>query len=164
MKYKEEMRDLFSVPDEYFLAHCISADFGMGKGIVVEFNKRFDMKRKLQKTYPDYLNQWTHRKMIGDCIQQDRVFNLITKERYYQKPTYKSLTIALKEMKDLCKKLKINYINRKGNKDAKAGNYNNALKKTKSPTSRLESFTMRQYPYKALAVLGSCLLAASLAQ
>ena len=38
-----------------------------------------------------------------------------------------------KEMKDLCKKLKINYINRKDNKDAKAGNYNNALKKTKSP-------------------------------
>ena len=38
-----------------------------------------------------------------------------------------------KEMKDLCKKMKINYIDRKDNKDAKAGNYNNALKKTKSP-------------------------------
>ena len=38
-----------------------------------------------------------------------------------------------KEMKDLCKKMKINYIDRKDNKNAKAGNYNNALKKTKSP-------------------------------
>ena len=38
-----------------------------------------------------------------------------------------------KEMKDLCRKMKINYLDRKDNKDAKAGNYNNALKKTKSP-------------------------------
>lgn len=38
-----------------------------------------------------------------------------------------------KEMKELCKKHKIGYINRKDNKNAKAGNYNNALKKTKSP-------------------------------
>ena len=47
MKYSEEIKDLFSVGDEYYLAHCISADFGMGKGIVIEFNKRFDMKKKL---------------------------------------------------------------------------------------------------------------------
>ena len=47
MIYKEEYRDLFTVPEDYYLAHCISADFGMGKGIVVEFNKQFDMKNKL---------------------------------------------------------------------------------------------------------------------
>ena len=110
MTYKEEVRDLFSVPDDYYLAHCISADFGMGKGIVVEFNKRFDMKQKLQTKYPDYLNQWTHKKMIGDCILEDRVFNLITKERYFQKPTYMSLTIALEKMKELCKELHVSKI------------------------------------------------------
>ena len=44
MKYSEERKDLFSVQDEYYLAHCISADFGMGKGIVVEFNKRYNKK------------------------------------------------------------------------------------------------------------------------
>lgn len=44
MIYKEEVKDLFTVTEDYYLAHCISADFGMGKGIVVEFNKRFDMK------------------------------------------------------------------------------------------------------------------------
>ena len=48
MTYREDRKDLFKVPEDYYLAHCISADFGMGKGIVVEFNKRFDMKRKLQ--------------------------------------------------------------------------------------------------------------------
>lgn len=52
MVYKEEVRDLFSVSDEYSLAHCISADFGMGKGIVVEFNKRFDMKKQTAGKIP----------------------------------------------------------------------------------------------------------------
>lgn len=45
MQYKEEIRDLFSVSEDYYLAHCISADFGMGKGIAIEFNKNFDMKK-----------------------------------------------------------------------------------------------------------------------
>ena len=55
MIYKEEIRDLFSVPEDYYLAHCISADFGMGKGIVVEFNNRFNMKQILQMKYPEWL-------------------------------------------------------------------------------------------------------------
>ncbi|WP_143322734.1 macro domain-containing protein [Clostridium sp. HBUAS56010] len=110
MNLKEEKRDLFSVSEDYYLAHCIGADFGMGKGIVVEFNKRFNMKHILQRSYPDYLNQWTHTQRIGDCILQGRVFNLITKERYYQKPTYRSLANALIEMRDLCCKYHIDKI------------------------------------------------------
>ena len=38
-----------------------------------------------------------------------------------------------KEMEELCTKYKIGYITRNNNKDAKAGNYNNALKLTSSP-------------------------------
>ncbi len=62
--------------------------------------------------------------------------NHIKKMKY---PDKKKLHIYMcddgrrKEMKELCKKMKINYIDRIDNKDAKAGNYNNALKKTKSP-------------------------------
>ncbi|MBQ1551363.1 MAG: cellulase family glycosylhydrolase [Bacilli bacterium] len=37
------------------------------------------------------------------------------------------------EIKDLCKKLKIKYLARDNNIDAKAGNYNNAIKNTNSP-------------------------------
>lgn len=51
MEYKEEKKDLFDVSDDYFLAHCISADFGMGKGIAVEFNKRFNLKNELMREY-----------------------------------------------------------------------------------------------------------------
>ena len=99
MNYREETMDLFSVPDEYYLAHCISADFGMGKGIVVEFNRRFDMKNLLQRRYPDYVNNWHRWKQTFDCILEGRVFNLITKERYYDKPTYASVAGALYCMK-----------------------------------------------------------------
>lgn len=102
MIYKEEVRDLFSVSEDYYLAHCISADFGMGKGIVVEFNKRFDMKRKLQSKYPDYLNQYTHKRIGGDCLLEGKVFNLITKERYFHKPTIITMRLALEKMKQIC--------------------------------------------------------------
>ena len=110
MIYREEVRNLFSVPDDYYLAHCISADFGMGKGIVVEFNKRFDMKRILQTKYPDYVNQFHRQKRLSDCILECRVFNLITKERYFEKPTYNTLTGALCKMKALCRSENIHKI------------------------------------------------------
>lgn len=98
MRYKEQKKDLFSVDSNYYLAHCISADFGMGKGIVVEFNKRFDMKNKLKQLYPNYLQTWTN----GDCLKEGKVFNLITKERYYDKPTLMTFKNALIKLKETC--------------------------------------------------------------
>lgn len=95
-------KDLFTVPAGYALAHCISADFGMGKGIVVEFNKRFDMKNKIKAAYPDYLQRWKSEKMEGDCIRIGSVLNLITKERYWGKPTYDSIAAALRVMREVC--------------------------------------------------------------
>ena len=74
----------------------------MGKGIVVEFNRRFDMKNKLRAHYPDYLDQWQREKKRSGCILAGRVFNLITKERYFQKPTYETMRGALECMKALC--------------------------------------------------------------
>lgn len=110
MIYKEEKRDLFSVPDDYYLAHCISADFKMGAGIAVEFNKRFDMKNILQTKHSDYIGMWHHYKFIGDCLEEGRVLNLITKERYYQKPTYASMESALIQMLYCCEELNIKKI------------------------------------------------------
>lgn len=109
MIYKEEYRDLFTVPKDYYLAHCISADFGMGKGIVVEFNKRFDMKNKLQEKYPNFVNDFHHYKYGGMALIEGRVINLVTKERYWQKPTYETLRQALNVAKlrlpNDCKKI-----------------------------------------------------------
>jgi O-acetyl-ADP-ribose deacetylase (regulator of RNase III) len=104
MTYREEKRDLFSVPDDYYLAQCISADFGMGMGIAVEFNKRFDMKSKLVSRYTDWLRYWDMtEEQQGTCLLEGRVFNLITKRNYWQKPTYITMTGALQAMAILAK-------------------------------------------------------------
>lgn len=110
MTYKEEKQDLFSVSDDYYLAHCISADFGMGKGIVVEFNKRFNIKQNLQLKYPDYLKWYTSARLGGDCILEGKVLNLITKERYFQKPSIITMRIALQKMKQICTESRINKV------------------------------------------------------
>lgn len=103
MFYKEEYKDLFSVSNDYYLAHCISGDFAFGKGIVVEINKRFNMKKKLKEEFPNFIEEYMHYYRIkGECILIDRVLNLVTKERYYQKPTYESISQALEMMKRVC--------------------------------------------------------------
>lgn len=103
MIYNEKVMDLFSVSDDYYFAQCISADFAMGKGIAVEFNNRFNVKVHLKQRYADYLYIYNYEQRIGDCILDGRVLNLITKERYYQKPTYNSITIALLTMSSICR-------------------------------------------------------------
>ena len=55
MIYKEENRDLFEVPSDYYLAHCISADYALGAGIAVEFVKRFDMRTRLCEKKPNFV-------------------------------------------------------------------------------------------------------------
>lgn len=94
MVYKEEKRDLFTVDESYYLAHCISADFALGAGIAVEFDRRFDCKNKLNKMW----RSWTNR--VGYTFLTDRVFNLVTKEKYWQKPTLSTMKSALRNMKN----------------------------------------------------------------
>ena len=100
--YRERAQDLFEGTEGYCLAHCISADFSMSRGIVTQFNKRFGLGKKLRAAYPDYLEQWRQSGRTFDCLPVDRVLNLVTKEKYSQKPTYASLQGALNEMKRLC--------------------------------------------------------------
>lgn len=91
MKYSEIKFDLFKVDSLYYLVHCISADYELGKGIAVQFEKRFNLRLELfrigSQTYPD-------------CIQIDRVFNLVTKKKYSGKPTYKTLIASLQMLKE----------------------------------------------------------------
>jgi hypothetical protein len=47
--------------------------------------------KEMGKEYPETLKQ--------KCIKVDNVFNLITKDKYWEKPTYDSLREALLEMK-----------------------------------------------------------------
>ena len=94
MTIKLENRDLFTVPQGYYLAHCISADFALGAGIAKTFDEVYNMRFKLFKEYDNYEYDG------GDSLPIDNVFNLVTKKKCYHKPTYDSLREALECMKD----------------------------------------------------------------
>ena len=87
---KEIKGDIFIYSGQYY-AHCISRDCALGMGIAVEFNKRCNLKHKLYQL------------VTGEdtCVLCNNVFNLITKDKYWYKPTYKSLKLSLLTMRDI---------------------------------------------------------------
>lgn len=100
MEYKLIQDDIFNHKDCYY-AHCISRDYALGAGIAVEFDKRYDMRNRLLK-----LAEEKTETLDEKCIEVENVFNLITKEKYWQKPSYKSLEESLLEMKEKLSKNK----------------------------------------------------------
>jgi len=90
-----EKRDLFTVPQGYYLAHCISADFALGAGIAKTFDEVYNMKFKLFRKYDNYEYEG------GDALLIDNVFNLVTKPKRYHKPRYEAVREALETMKDI---------------------------------------------------------------
>ena len=112
MKFKQIKGDLFTVEPDFYLAHCISADFALGKGIAVEFDKRYDMRNKLISTYnnADLMAHFNTGAITDDkcySILIDNVFNLVTKEMYYEKPTYITMYRAIRGMRKQCEMLGI---------------------------------------------------------
>ena len=90
-----ENKDLFTVPQGYYLAHCISADFALGAGIAKTFDNVYNMRFKLFRDYDCYEYEG------GDALLVDNVFNLVTKDKCYHKPTYRSLRESLEVMKHI---------------------------------------------------------------
>lgn len=90
---RELQGSLFDLAEDCVLVHCISADYKLGAGIAVEFQRRFDLRVALESlgghTYPA-------------CIRVDNVLNLVTKGAYWEKPTYDNLTSALQLAKQIC--------------------------------------------------------------
>lgn len=89
-----EKKDLFTMPHGYYLAHCISADFALGAGIAKTFDSVYNMKFKLYRNYDNYEYHG------GDALPIDNVFNLVTKQKCWHKPTYDSLREALLMMRE----------------------------------------------------------------
>jgi O-acetyl-ADP-ribose deacetylase (regulator of RNase III) len=98
MIFEEKQMDLFDLPHGWWLAHCISAELVLGAGIAVEFEKRYDMSKKLtnycEKMYDAVKPE------SGVCIPVGNVYNLITKTKHWHKPTYDSFRDALEDMRD----------------------------------------------------------------
>ena len=97
MKITIEQRDLFTVPQGYYLAHCISADFALGAGIAKTFDEIYNMRFKLFRDYYNYVYEG------GDALLVDNVYNLVTKPKCYHKPTYEAIRESLETMRDIMK-------------------------------------------------------------
>ena len=101
MTIKEIPGDLFTATDAMFM-QCISADIACGAGIAVAFNQHFDIKNRIKKRLEqvpmDYWDEGHH----GFAILEKPAINLVTKRRYFEKPTEETLKNALDAAVDIC--------------------------------------------------------------
>lgn len=99
MYYHEEKLDLLKAPRNYHIAHCISADFALGRGVARQIQATYDMRHHLIEEY----GQWRgSSQIVGSCLACLDVLNLVTKVRYYEKPTMDTLRSALEDMRLYC--------------------------------------------------------------
>lgn len=108
MIFKEINGDLFKSDNMYTLVHCISRDCAMGAGIAVTFNNKFpEMKKQLKNTIRENDLQG----YFAILYRGERnVINLITKEKYWHKPTYSSLKTSLLNAKQIILRNNIKHI------------------------------------------------------
>lgn len=110
MTYKEITYDLFRYIEEHkenggiAVAHCISRDLAMGAGIAKKFTE-YGIKELLLQNASS-CNNYEHSTVVGVVSNKYNtplynvlVYNLITKEKYFEKPTYGSLRASLVSLK-----------------------------------------------------------------
>ena len=93
MNLIETKNDLFSVPQGYYLAHCISSDFSLGAGVAKKIDEIFNMREKLNK------QGHTFKGRVGIALCIDNVFNLVIKKVKYDSAQYSDLEDAIYDMK-----------------------------------------------------------------
>lgn len=97
--------DLFELGRGKNLMHCVSADLEMGKGIAVQFKRRFGKPET-----DGSLN-------VGTCVLQKIeskppffIFHLVTKEKYFHKPTGATLRKALENFRTLASAFEVSEV------------------------------------------------------
>ena len=108
MIFKEIKGDLFKSDDKYTLVHCISYDCGMGAGIAKTFDSKMPQMKKLLKSTIRENNMKGYFAIL--YIGDRNVINLITKERYWHKPSYSSLKASLLNAKEITIHNNIKYL------------------------------------------------------
>lgn len=75
-------KDLFRVDSKYVIAHCISRDVQMKKGIANTFNRKYpEMQNYVKKNNSNVPG------VVRYESSSRTIYNLITKNLYYEKPT-----------------------------------------------------------------------------
>jgi hypothetical protein len=99
--FDQECGDLFAADDKTALAHCVSVDLKMNAGIAAVFKQKFAHIEQLMKLKPQ----------VGKCYYLDdnlrKIFYLVTKLKYYDKPRYNDLKTCLQNLKECCDQLNV---------------------------------------------------------
>lgn len=89
---KEIKGNLFNSLDS--MCHCVSQDLKMSKGIAREFRSRFGRYKELQNCEAK----------VGEIavirVGENYVYNLVTKLRFFNKPSYKTIRESLIAMRE----------------------------------------------------------------
>lgn len=95
------------------LIHCISSDWALGAGIAKAIDEKFQEKESLKRAFPEK-PEWkgkgfgliTPRPTLEELSPHLYICNLVTKEHYWDKPTYTTLSDSLENVKSLLQILK----------------------------------------------------------
>lgn len=98
MIFREEKGDLFELKDTHLLVHCISRDCVLGAGIASRFRVYFPEMANSLFRYMQTNENAINRKCL---LYNNSVANLITKDRYFNKPTYESMRESIQELREI---------------------------------------------------------------
>ncbi|XP_074039933.1 uncharacterized protein [Leptinotarsa decemlineata] len=95
-KLKIKVGNLFSAPEEWALAHSVSRDFAMRDGIARQFKEIYGAVEILVQ----------QERNVGEVAElrlpERNIYYLVTKAQYWDKPSYRSMWNALRELKNCC--------------------------------------------------------------
>ena len=93
--FSEKVGDLFSDENTDSICHCVSEDLAMSKGIALIFKNKYERVDELRKQ-----NAKTGGLAVLHIPEENRyIYYLVTKPKYFLKPTYDTLLSSLKCMK-----------------------------------------------------------------
>ena len=95
--YLSSPTDILYSPHSF--AHCISADLAMAKGLARQVKSWYPAAPSaIRLRYPPDIGSVL---IYFDPISERYIFSLVTKFRYYHKPTYESVLASLYELKEI---------------------------------------------------------------
>lgn len=108
MIYAEEIAEVFERGKGSYLAHCISGDFALEEGIATCF-RDMGIADLLSENFSEIRDNYKGACCLETTAGSEQanykgVFNLVTKEKCGQKPTYESLKVALIDMREQIEK------------------------------------------------------------
>jgi len=92
--------NILNYSDNY-IAQCISSDYKLGKGLALTLDDKYKIREKLFEDYSEQLG------VYPNCILTDKIFNLVTKDKFHNKPTLNTLGKSLVMMKQQIEELNI---------------------------------------------------------